>query len=225
MRFVCWLWRGRGFWKQTAKYDSRHVHVLASMLKRHGNHFLTCVHDGSFKANGNDEIGTVHMPAEVARLPDYLPKLWVWSREFQEYIGERFACIDLDVVILGDLAPLLQTGEPVKFASGAHREPYNTSLFVIEPLFGQEIWDKLDLVEIERAKRTAAYWTGDQSWVAHVLGPGYPIIEEDEGVRIYRPARNRDKAMPSPTLAAFMCGPYSPDIEARHSKWVRDAWR
>lgn len=206
-------------------YDSRHVRVLASMLKRHGGHTLTCVHDGSFDLKNEDEINTIRMPREVSRLPNYLPKLWVWSQAFQEFMDERFAFIDLDVVILGDLAPLLQTSDPVRFASGAHREPYNTSLFVIEPLFGQEIWDRLDLNEVRRASKLAEYWTGDQSWVAHILGPDYPIIREDEGVRVYRPARNRGGPMAEPTLAAFMCGPYEPFTEARASEWVRQAYR
>ena len=32
MRFVCSLWRGKGFWKEIAKYDGEDVKTLASML-------------------------------------------------------------------------------------------------------------------------------------------------------------------------------------------------
>ena len=47
MHFVCWLWRGRGFWKRTMQYGPGHVRVLASMLQRHGGHRHACITDDS----------------------------------------------------------------------------------------------------------------------------------------------------------------------------------
>src|SRR5688572_21530353 len=112
MRFICWLWRGRGFWKRVATYGTQHVEVLAAMLDRHGGHRLTCVHDGSFDLPA--DVDNIVMPPEVAALADYQPKLWAWSPELHELIGERFASIDLDVVVLGDLAPVLQKQAPIE---------------------------------------------------------------------------------------------------------------
>lgn len=221
MRFVCWLWRGRGFWKSVATYGPEHVAVLASMLERHGGHRLTCVHDGSFEMPAG--VDAIVMPESVAALPEYQPKLWAWSPQFQERIGERFTSIDLDVVILGDLASLLATKLPIRLWNGAIGEPYNTSLFTLEPSHGQDVWTTLDQERLRRARENASYWTGDQSWVAHVLGPSMPAFGEDSGVVRYVRKLHRGW-MPKGILAAFFCGPFCPNTERDHSEWVRQNW-
>jgi len=222
MRFVCFLWRGHGFWKQTARYDARHVARLASMLARHGGHDLICVQDGAFDLPvGVDQIV---MPWPVAALPDYLPKLWAWSPELHSRIGARFAVIDLDVVILADPAMVIDADDPILLWGCANREPYNTSLFALTPGAGHDVWRRLSPEAITHAQALVRYWTGDQSWVAHVLGPGLPTFGEGDGVIQYRPKIHR-ASVPSGTVAAFMCGPYEPFSEAEHSEWVRQAYR
>jgi hypothetical protein len=222
MRFICWLWRGRGFWKRVATYGPQHVAVLASMLERHGGHRLTCIHDGSFEMPAG--VDAITMPPAVAALPDYLPKLWAWSPALHDLIGERFTSIDLDVVILGDLAPVLDSPATVRLWNSAIGEPYNTSLFTIEPGHGQEVWTEFSPAAVKAASESANRWTGDQSWVAHVLGPSMPTFGEDRGVLRYRKSQHRHD-MPHGTLAAFFCGPMAPDTESEHSQWVMDNWR
>ena len=219
MRFVCWLWRGRGFWKKTARYNENHVSVLASMLRRHGGHDLTCVQDGSF-----DIPGSIVMPEEVSSLPDYMPKLWSWSPEFHRIIGDRFVSIDLDVVITGDIGPVVDTGDPLIIWDRANREHYNSSLFALDPGFGHDVWSLMTPDRIVRAKAKADYWTGDQSWIGYVLGPGQRTFGEASGVMQYRPALHR-RAKPVGMIAGFMCGPYEPASEAEQSEWVRAAWK
>lgn len=200
------------------KYDERHVLTLASMLHRHGGHELICVQDGSF-----DLPGSVVMPPSVASLPDYLPKLFAWSPEFHTLIGERFASIDLDVVITGDLGPVLKTDRPFLIWNKANLEPYNTSLFALQPGTHQRVWTELSSARITAARGSAAYWTGDQSWVAHVLGHGEPTFGEETGVIVYRPSLHR-QTMPAGALATFLCGPYEPIKERKRSEWIRKTW-
>jgi hypothetical protein len=220
MRFVCWLWRGNGFWKETARYDGRHVATLASMLRRHGGHELICIHDGGFELPRSVE--GIHMPTRVRKLPDYLPKLWAWSPELHALIGERFASIDLDVVLLGDVAPLLAGPGVRMWGQGAARhEPYNTSLFV--PGIGFGVWESYSPERLAAARAAAPYWTGDQSWVAHVLGPDMPTFGEADGVVRYRGGLHRE-APPSGCKAMFFCWPMCPRTEAEHSEWVRREW-
>lgn len=218
MKFVCWLWRGKGFWKTVARYDEGHVRTLASMLERHGGHDLVCVQDGSF-----DLPGSIIMPEHVRSLPDYLPKLFAWSPEFHDLIGERFASIDLDVVVTDDLGPLVDGNEPFVIWDRANQEPYNTSLFALEPGFHNQVWTGLTPERIADARKHAAYWTGDQSWVAHVLGPDEPTFGEVDGVIQYRPTKHRS-APPAGMKAAFLCGPYEPRSESLHSEWMKDAY-
>lgn len=222
MRFVCQLFRGKDFWKATARYDERHVIVLASMLYRHGGHSLTCIQDGSFSIPPG--ITSITMPEHVAALPDYQPKLWVWSRQLHDLIGERFAVIDLDVVIAGDLAPVLARSERFCIWDHAAGELYNSSLFVISPGFGNAVWDCYSVNTFARVRHdyenSGRYWTGDQSWIGHVLGRGKTTFGECDGVIQYRPKYHR-AVMPSDMLACFMCGPYEPFSEAEESEWVK----
>jgi len=218
VQFVCCLWRGSGFWKTVARYDERHVVVLASMLRRHGGHDLICVQDGTF-----DIAASIVMPERVSTLPDYLPKLWLWSQEFHAIVGRRFAAIDLDVVIAGDLGPLVSGTEPIRLWCDGRGEPYNTSLFALDPGAGSAVWTRMTPAAVQSARLTARRWTGDQSWVAHILGGGIPVFGERSGVIQYRPKLHR-RAMPAGMLAGFMCGPYEPASEARESDWVRQLW-
>lgn len=188
------------------------------MLRRHGGHSLTCVNDGTFKIP--EGVSSIIMPAKVAALPDYLPKLWAWSKQFHDIIGERFASIDLDVVIAGDLAPILQAKQKLRIWNHARLELYNSSLFALEPGYGNQVWDRLTPADLERAKQCALYWTGDQSWIAYVLGRGYSTFSEADGVIQYRPKFHRQK-MPAGMLAAFLCGPYEPFSEAEKCPWLK----
>jgi hypothetical protein len=188
------------------------------MLNRHGGHELICVQDGSF-----DIPGSIVMPEEVAELPDYLPKLWAWSPEFHSIMGGRFASIDLDVVVTDDLAPLLDVNEPFVIWNYAKMEPYNTSLFALEAGYHQKVWKTLSPERIAAARKQVPYWTGDQSWVAYVLGPDEPTFGQRDGVIAYTP---KNRAMkPQGMRAAFLCGPYDPAEEAEKSDWVRAEWK
>lgn len=223
MRFVCFLWRGRAFERPVARYGVEHVAVLASMLRRHGGHSLTCVHDGVDLPEGVDGI---RMPDAVAALPDYIPKVWAWSPELHAHFTDRIAFIDLDVVILGDLAPALDMegiGDDVLLWDSAVGEPYNTSLFALVPGAYQDVWTSLTPGRLDLAKRQATRWTGDQSWVAFVLNLTRPTFGEDTGVIRYRRSLHRN-APPPGTRAAFLCGPSEPITESQKSTWIARHW-
>lgn len=225
MIVLCWLFQGHGFdRRRVMAYGPEHVRVLAAMLRRHGGHQLVCVTD---QPEAVQEVGVdaVAMPAEVAALPRYFPKLWAFSRACGDFIGERYASIDLDAVVVGDLAPVLDTADDFLVWDQARGEPYNTSLFALEPGARAEVWDRFNEQAAEAAERTASFrWTGDQSWVAWVLGAGQRTFGEDAGVIQYRPTLHR-AGPPAGARALFLCGPFLPDLEAAHSQWLREAWQ
>jgi hypothetical protein len=177
------------------------------------------VTDGHLDVLGVDGIS---MPPAVATMPDYLPKLWAWSPEFHALVGRRFASIDLDVVVLGDLAPVLETHAPFRIWDSANYEPYNSSLFVLEPGFGQAVWTGFSPEKLAAARARARYWTGDQSWIAHVLGQRQETFGENTGVIRYRPALHGRE--PRGAKAVFFCGPYDPAIEGEQNSWIRQHW-
>lgn len=225
MIFVCWLFQGHGFdRRRVMSYGPEHPRVLASMLRRHGGHELICVTDqgAAVRAAG---VTTVALPPEVAALPRYYPKLWAFSREFGDFIGERFVSIDLDAVVVGDLAPVLDTAHPFLVWDQARGEPYNTSLFALEPGARAQVWERFTVEAAAEAELLAGFrWTGDQSWVGWALGGAEATFGEGAGVLQYRPSRHR-AAPPEGARAVFLCGPYRPDLEAQESAWIAESWR
>lgn len=220
MQFVCILYKGYDFPKPVATYDERDVAYLRDRLAEFG-HSLLCVHDGHFPELRKACDLDFRLPRRVYSLPDYEPKLWLWSRQFHDMLhamGERrFAYIDLDCIVLKDLADLLTTDDPVRLWNFAKREPYNTSLFACDLYQGNEIWERRS--EIPEAKTKWPYWTGDQSFVGYVLGAGCATFGPDDGVVNFS-RKTMQAGPPKGAKVVFFCGPNSPQQERAHTPWV-----
>jgi hypothetical protein len=218
--FVCWLFRGHGFdRKRVVSYGCHHARALAKMLKRNGANDLFCVSDQELAADCDANL--IPMPREVAALPKYYPKLWAFSDDFGRIIGEKFVSIDLDAVVLGNFSDLLENRSEFAIWDDAIGEPYNSSLFVLEPGARAQVWECFSEGRANGAEMNATRWTGDQSWIAHVLGPKEERIHDEKRIIRYRPSLHREKQLQGVDLA-FLCGPYDPASEP--SPWIREAW-
>ncbi|MEC9346068.1 MAG: hypothetical protein VYB54_07560 [Pseudomonadota bacterium] len=220
--FVCWLFRGNDFdRRKVMTYTPAHVATLAAMLQRHGGHRLVCVSDMDVNVPG---VRVIPMPRHVSALISYYPKLWAFSMQFAEQIGERFASIDLDVVVMGDLGPLLDEPGDFRIWDSARGQPYNSSFFVMDPGARWRVWEDFDQALAERVKSRYERWCGDQGWIAHVLGPDEAVFPESEGELIRYRSREHQFGVPETAKAVFTCGPYRPDT-LRHLHWVEDHYR
>src|SRR5690606_38537773 len=185
MQFTCMLYRGHDFDKPNIGYDVQDVLDLQHMLKQNGGHTLQCVTDGNFDLP--PDIPQIIMPPEVAAMPNYLPKLWLWSAEFHAQQTSRqtvIAYLDLDCIVLRDPAPLAEGVDDVRIWDWAKDELYNTSFFVLRAGHHNEVWDRRGQVNAARA--TLTRWTGDQSFVGYVLGPGMPTFTMADGITHFR---------------------------------------
>jgi len=225
--FVTFLWAGHDWpdGKKVPTYTAQHVQVLASMLARHGGHTLACVTDRPIPAAG---VRRIAMPDAVAALPKYYPKVWAFSDDCGKQIGQRFTYIDLDAVVVGDLGPLTARNGDFICWNQARGEPYNTSFYTLEPGTRATVWEKFTTAAADHAEldwqRAGGRWTGDQSWVGHVLGSSELMYSEGDGLKQYRPTLHRLAKEPE-TLAYFLCGPYDPATEAERSAWIKASWQ
>lgn len=208
MRFVCWLFRGNDFDRnKVIRYGAAHVNALSDMLWDNGRHELTCIADSpGWQISGR--VRCIQMPREIYSLPKYYPKLWAFSKECGSLIGEKFASIDLDVIVLDDLGKLFD-GSDFRIWDDAKGEPYNSSFFILEPGSRSIVWDSFSIEGARLAESRASRWTGDQSWIAHVLGANERTYSSADGLLRFRPGIHR-KAIPENTKAVFFCGPYDP---------------
>lgn len=249
MLFTTMLYSGHGFDKPAAPYDVQDVLDLQHMLKQNGGHDLQVVTDGTFDIPV--DIPQIIMPEEVRSMPNYLPKLWLWSAEFHAQQPSRqtvITFIDLDCVVLKDPAYLTEDVDDLRIWDWAKDELYNTSFFVLRIGHHHEVWERRG--QVNAAKATAKRWTGDQSLVGYVLGPGMPVFED--GVDRFRKpdhvprhtkhrraekhrrvcAGNDDDPMIAAPLEysaapdaalVFFCGPGKPRDFVNEVSWIRAA--
>jgi hypothetical protein len=245
------LYRGRDFAKAHASYDVQDVLDLQHMLHQNGGHTLQCVTDGTFDIPA--DIPQIIMPPDVTALPDYLPKLWLWSSEFHAQQTSRQQVIvfcDLDCIVLRDPAELVQDVDDLRIWDWAKDELYNTSFFVLGVGCHNEVWDRRG--QVNAAKAAAKYWTGDQSLVGYVLGPGMPVFEggidhfrKSKHIAVREPKRDRREAKHRRVCAGngedpasarsggysvapdaalvFFCGPAKPRDFINEVHWIREA--
>lgn len=236
--FVCFWFKPEGFdsySNKPAKYTSQHVNILYNMLQRHGKHDLICVTDCD-PSSLHWMIRVIPIPDEVRFLAKaYYPKLWAWSRNFGDMIGEPYAVIDLDVVITSDPGVYFKDfarhgGELMiwDFAKGG--DVYNTSFFILDPGARHQVWDHFITFGDTKARkhytRKGFRYTGDQSVVSYVLGEEEFIWHEGRESGIYKfQSRLHSDRMPEWHTMSFTCGPGTPLDALKHCKWINEAYR
>lgn len=120
--FCCWKW-GRLF-------SAVHVNVLREALRRHVHvqHELVCVTDNP--SDVVDDVRVLPMPAAYSQTPRCRRRMQGFSREFSEAVGRRICYIDLDVVIVGDITPLVNRTDPIVGYKVGHAGVYSGSFLV-----------------------------------------------------------------------------------------------
>lgn len=233
MTFVTWLWRAPSGYRST--FLPRHVNRLRTMIARHYpvRHRFCCVTD---QAQGLDASVEVIPPwndfAQVpspsgSRNPSCYRRLRAFHPDIGQTFGDRFCSLDLDVVITGDLRPLVDRPEDfVIWGDTNPRTFYNGSLFVLTAGARRQVWDTFDPVTSPAAAKAAGHFGSDQGWISHCLGPTEVKFTTADGVYSFRnhlmPKKSR---LPENARIVIFHGPYDPwGTHAQALPWVRDYW-
>lgn len=180
------------------RFRAWHVNRMAAMFRRHLRepHDFVCVTDDP---EGLDEnVRAVPLWSDLADIPNphgprepaCYRRLKLFSAEAAELVGERILAIDLDMVLTGDLGPIVHRPEPVVLlATTAPNIPVNGSLVLVTPGVAEEVWTSFNPETSPKLARKAGCHGSDQGWLAwHLLhgclkdragvwnaGPGEPI--------------------------------------------------
>jgi hypothetical protein len=213
---TCFLWDGEV--PGGSPYEAEHVRVLASMCRRHlPKHRFVCYADRDVPG-----VETIPLDPEVLQWGKRYPKLLVWRREALRELGPRILLLDLDCVILRDLAPLADRDEDVVLWRDPGLGLYNTSMVLLWTATRHRVWQKFTGPKDARlAKRGPGT---DQEWVRHCLGDGEPTWGAEDGVLSYKYDLKRGMLKPPEhTRIVFFHGKPKPwQVEER---WVREHWR
>lgn len=191
---ACFRWHTPGYRSQ---YAPETVLVLRDSIQRNypDPHRFVCVTDDPA---GLDDVETLpiwtdHSEFKHPNNPDVHPacyrRLKVFAPEMRKMFGDRFVCLDLDCVIVGDLRPLWNRKED--FVGLAGTQPpnyYNGSMFLMTAGSRARVWDEFNGNPkhcIWTAKR-AGHYGSDQAWMSHALGASEATWTTADGVYSYR---------------------------------------
>jgi hypothetical protein len=240
---VCWKWRPHGKYRST--FGPATVNVLRRMVARnlHVPHEFVCVTDDP--AGIDPEVRIVPLwdhhhdrinPAGTGR-PSCYARLYAFSREARDVLGDRILSIDLDCVVTGDLTPLVERDEDVVLYGDTHpHTPYNGGLWLLRTGTRTEVWERFDRDpdgEVARA-RALRYHGSDQAIMSSILGPSEARYSTRDGVysfrvhligdRVYRSA---PKDLPEGSCLVLFNGKWDPwKFQVRRMcPWVREHYR
>jgi hypothetical protein len=229
-------------WKPAPRYRSKFgpetVNILRNMLERNYSkpHRLTCITDDP--AGIDPRVRIIPLWTDHANLrnpngshnPSCYRRLKLFSAEAAEIIGPRFAVMDLDTVIVGDMAPIFDRPEDFVIWGGvgpshSPKTWYNGSLWMLTAGSRTKVWEQFDPKTSPRTSRAAGCFGSDQGWIAHCLGPNEAMFSQDDGVYSYR-IHLAGKPLPQNARLVNFHGKIDPwHPIARRQDWIREHYR
>ncbi len=237
LSIVTFKWAPRPGYR--SKFGPEQVNVMRQMTARHypDPHRFICVTDDPAGIDPSVEIVPLwndhaDMPNPSFRDgPSCFRRLKVFSRDIGALLGERFVCIDLDVVITGDLRALFNRTEP--FIGWRNPNP----LWPLNAGARPQVWETFDPAISPALSHAAGCRGSDQGWMSYVLGKGEATWGPEDGVWSYQdeivgrraggPRRMPPHKLPEHARAVIFHGAVDPWTAAarRDAPWVKEHYR
>jgi hypothetical protein len=206
-----WLW-GR-------KYGDQDVARLRAGIARHlkQDHHRFVV----FRPEPEDEFLT-RIPGCFARLRMFDP---AWQA--RHAIVDRLVCVDLDVVVTGELDRLFDRPEPFVILGGANAAnpcPFNGSLMMLRPGYRPDVWEDFS---IDAARQMPFYeFPDDQGWLHHKIPDAatWQAGPESGIFAFKKPGWPNGDDLPTDARLVVFPGWRSP-AKFSHLPWVKEHWR
>ena len=233
LNICCFKWTPPPGYRST--FGPETVNVLQRMVARHyaAPHRFTCITDD---ARGLDpavdvvplwsDFATIASP-HGGRNPSCYRRLRVFAPDIAPVLGERFVCLDLDTVIVGDVAPLFD--RPEDFVIWGETDPrsfYNGSMFLLRAGARPRVWDEFDPQRSPQRAKAAGKFGSDQGWISYCLGKGEATWSRRDGVYSYRVhLKPHGGRLPANARIVMFHGhedPWGP--AAQRLDWVRAQW-
>ncbi|KQX18414.1 MULTISPECIES: hypothetical protein [unclassified Sphingomonas] len=189
LTILTWLWRQP---QSRTSFTAMHVNIWAAMVRRHCtlDIEIACVTD---MPDGIDpSIRIITPPGEFVGLqtrrwrgqrPNCYRRLAMFRSDAAGIFGERFVCMDLDVVIAGNIDAILDRPEDLVICGPSQEGPrwrYNGSMLLMTAGARPHVYDDFSLAGAEEASRL--FVGSDQAWLGYALGPGEATWSIADGV-------------------------------------------
>jgi hypothetical protein len=227
---VCFKWNAPGYRTQ---FTAEHVNTLAKMVTRHYsklNRFICVTNDS---AGLDADVSIVPDLEDFADIPSphggnnpsCFRRLRLFHPDAAEWFGERFVALDIDGVILRDLAPLWDRDEDfVAWRDPSHAHQVNGSMMLIRAGKFPNVWSLFSRAGSLDAMR-AGFKGSDQGWISYMLR-GRPTWTAADGVHSYKKEVAPHKRAPADARVVFFHGDPKPwDKECQRAQWIREAYK
>lgn len=232
LTFVCFKWKksrkGYSLPAVINEYTAEHVNTLKKMIAQYykKRHKFICVTDepAGIKAT------TLPLWDKCRDLGGCFNRLYTFSPDMQPLLGNRFVCIDLDCVIVGDITPLFDWDDDFIMNSynptngTSPDQHYNGGLYMMNAGARRQVWDSF-IADPHEARRTIQNSPelcigSDQAWIRLSLGKGEARWGNNDGIYEARQVRAN---LPANARVVFFAGARDPS--QRSYRWVIDHWR
>jgi hypothetical protein len=192
LTFVCWKWSKPGY---RSTFGPNAVNTLRKMVARHYDapHRFCCVTDDAEGLDPEVEVipdwkDFADLPAPSGpRNPSCYRRLRAFDPNIGDVFGPRFVSMDLDLVITGDLKPVVNRPEDfVIFADTTPKTFYNGSLMLMTAGARPQVWERFDPATSIPLARSAGHMGSDQAWISYCLGPKEAKWTTADGVYSFR---------------------------------------
>jgi len=230
----CWKWkRADG----SDLFGPEYVNRLRAALDLHLSlpHELVCVTDDPTGVDAR--VRLVDLPTTLSQTPRCRRRMQVFSKDFARQLGDRILSIDLDVVLVGDITPIVDRREPIVCWRVGYAQVFSGSFHLMDAGHLDGLWRAFEsdpegyprrVCPRERVPSDQAmlnaylrgddvpHWTEADGFVTY-FGAGYERLEHlGLGMRhTTLPAGARVVVMGSADLA---------ELEAGRDPWMREHW-
>jgi len=233
--FLTWKWHVDG----TARaFQSKHVNVLRAMIARHYSapFRFVCITDD--RAGLDPQIEAMPLPVRFdgissprgGRFPNCYCRLWNFSREAKR-LGERIFQLDIDVVVTGDLMPLVDRPEDFVGWTDARFETHKIAggAYMLRTGTMAEIWDDFDPAVSPKLAADAGFFGSDQGWMSYKLQGQKHRFGRWKNAGLVKINWTEPFATRAPAGArmVFTSGekpPWNSSVQKRYP-WIRKHWR
>lgn len=228
---ACWKYERPAYHKA---FLAEYVNVLRRSVARHypRPHEFVCITDDP---SGLDaEIRAVPLPTRWLDVPhprgDGWPACYVRLEMFDRawalrWLGRRFVCLDVDIVVTRDLVPVFDRPEDFVILRNAVPERlYGGGMVMMDAGARQQVFDRFDPETSPAASQHDGLRGSDQAWIPHVLGPDEATWGPEHGVyHFMHHLRSGRSPLPADARLVQM---YARDTPWESTlPWVREHWR
>jgi hypothetical protein len=237
---VCYLWNGDANLSRR-EFLPEYVNTLARMFRKHlhKEHRFICVADHSFGLDSRvefvqtpgvaKEVGLLPSP-EGPRFPSCYRRLWSWSKEAKDVLGERQLVIDIDLILTASVDHLFEQDEEFigwrPYRDWGAKLRYGGGIYLLKSGTRSQVWENFQgQKSVEKARRHG-YRGSDQAWISYCLchNAEKPEVHwtQEAGIYSVRDLDRTTMALPQNACLVQFNGPVKP--WQTQVEWAQKAW-